>query len=45
MDAWKNSPGHNQNMLDGSWTEIGIGRAYNSGSTYGWYWTTTFGSR
>ncbi|HLL49125.1 MAG TPA: CAP domain-containing protein, partial [Thermomicrobiales bacterium] len=45
MDAWKNSAGHNKNMLDGKFTEIGIGRAYNQNSKYGWYWTTTFGSR
>jgi uncharacterized protein YkwD len=45
MDAWKNSAGHNKNMLDGKFTEIGIGRAYSKDSKYGWYWTTTFGSR
>jgi uncharacterized protein YkwD len=41
--AWKNSPGHNANMLGSGYTVIGIGRAYNSSSTYGWYWTTDFG--
>ena len=45
MDAWKNSADHNVAMLSPNYTEIGIGRAYNSSSNYGWYWTTTFGSR
>src|SRR5438067_700247 len=40
---WKNSPGHNANMLNGSYRVIGIGRAYVKGSPYGWYWTTDFG--
>jgi uncharacterized protein YkwD len=39
---WKNSPGHNANMLGGSFTVIGIGRA-TGGGTYGSYWTTVFG--
>jgi uncharacterized protein YkwD len=41
---WKNSAGHNANMLSGSYKVIGIGRAYNVLSTYKWYWTTDFGS-
>lgn len=41
---WKNSPGHNTNML-GRFTVIGIGRAYNAASTYKWYWTTDFGGK
>jgi uncharacterized protein YkwD len=40
---WKNSPGHNTNMLGANFKVIGIGRAYNANSTYKWYWTTTFG--
>ncbi len=40
---WKNSSGHNANMLNANYTAIGIGRAYSSSSTYKWYWTTTFG--
>ena len=43
--AWKNSPVHNLNMLNGAFTEIGIGRAYNPGASYGWFWTTEFGRR
>lgn len=34
---------HRQNMLNASYTVIGIGRAYNASSTYKWYWTTDFG--
>jgi uncharacterized protein YkwD len=45
MDGWKSSSGHNKNMLSRNYTEIGIGRAYDRKSQYGWYWTTTFGSR
>jgi uncharacterized protein YkwD len=41
---WKNSPGHNANMLNSHFKAIGIGRAYNSSSTYKYYWTTDFGS-
>ena len=43
FNAWKNSPGHNANMLGAGYTAIGIGRAYNAASTYDWYWTTEFG--
>lgn len=43
--AWKGSAGHNVNMLNPTFTEIGIGRAYNAGSTHGWYWTTELGRR
>lgn len=42
LSIWKNSPGHNANMLNSGFTRIGIGRAYNASSTYGWYWTTDF---
>ncbi|NWJ45428.1 MAG: CAP domain-containing protein [Chloroflexi bacterium] len=41
--GWKNSPGHNTNML-GNYTEIGIGRVYTASSLYKWYWTTDFGT-
>lgn len=43
FNAWKNSSGHNANMLGSNYTAIGIGRAYVAGSPYGWYWTTEFG--
>lgn len=41
FDAWKNSPGHNTNMLGSNYTRIGIGRVNVSGK---WYWTTDFAS-
>ena len=31
--AWLNSPGHRQNLLDPSWTEIGIGVSRHHGCT------------
>jgi uncharacterized protein YkwD len=43
FDLWKNSPGHNANMLGANYKTIGIGREYVAGSPYGWYWTTEFG--
>jgi uncharacterized protein YkwD len=42
---WKASPSHNENMLRSIYVVIGIGRAYNAGSQYGWYWTTDFGAK
>lgn len=39
---WKNSPGHNANMLSANYTQIGIGQATSgAGITR---WTTNFGS-
>ncbi len=43
FDLWKDSPGHNANMLNANYNVIGIGRVYTAGSPYGWYWTTDFG--
>jgi uncharacterized protein YkwD len=42
---WKNSAGHNANMLNSKYLVIGIARAYNAKSPYRWYWTTDFGSK
>ena len=41
---WRNSAGHNRNMLDPSYRAMGIGRAYVAGSPYGYYWTNVFGA-
>jgi uncharacterized protein YkwD len=41
--AWKNSAGHNANMLNPKFKAIGIGMVSVSGSPYGTYWTTDFG--
>jgi uncharacterized protein YkwD/uncharacterized protein YraI len=43
MQTWQGSAEHNANMLDASYGAIGIGRAYDPNSQYGWYWTTIFG--
>ncbi|NOH02932.1 MAG: hypothetical protein HND47_13710 [Chloroflexi bacterium] len=44
VTAWMNSSGHRANILSTNYTQIGIGYAYYSGSTYGHYWTTDFAS-
>jgi uncharacterized protein YkwD len=43
FEWWRNSPGHNANMLNPAYAAIGIGRAFDPNSDFGWYWTTTFG--
>jgi uncharacterized protein YkwD/uncharacterized protein YraI len=43
MQTWQGSAEHNANMLSASFGAIGIGRAYDPNSQYGWYWTTIFG--
>jgi hypothetical protein len=43
LTGWQNSPDHNATMTNPQYTEVGIGRAYNEGSHYGWYWTATYG--
>jgi uncharacterized protein YkwD len=43
MQSWQNSPEHNSEMLNPAYTEVGVGRYYQDGTEYGWYWTTTFG--
>lgn len=42
FQGWKNSPGHNQNMLRPQFTAIGIARVEVPGSRYRIYWTNTF---
>jgi uncharacterized protein YkwD len=41
MTAWMNSPGHRANILNASFTVMGIGVGITSGGVY--YWTTDFG--
>ena len=43
MQTWQGSADHNANMLNPAFGAIGIGRAYDAASGYGWYWTTIFG--
>ena len=42
FNAWQTSSGHNTNMLNSSYRQIGIARYYNSASQYDWYWVTIF---
>lgn len=43
FQGWKDSPGHNANMLNVNYRVMGVARVYTSGSDYGWYWTNDFG--
>jgi hypothetical protein len=43
FDGWKNSPGHNSNMLGANYRVMGIGYVFVAGSPYGHYWTNDFG--
>ncbi len=43
FDGWRNSPGHNSNMLGENYLVMGIALVYTPGSTYGYYWTNDFG--
>lgn len=45
FEQWEKSDDHDKNMRSKNFDEIGIGRAHGKKSKYGWYWTTTFGSR
>lgn len=40
VQAWLKSPGHCENIMSGSFTEIGVG--YVTGGSYGKYWTQNF---
>jgi uncharacterized protein YkwD len=42
FDWWKNSPTHNTNMLSPNVFTAGVARAFDPGSTFGWYWTLDF---
>ena len=42
MNSWMNSPGHRANILDGSFTQIGIACYYDPNSSYGYYWVQNF---
>ena len=41
FEGWRNSPGHNANMLNAGWTAIGISRTCSSGQCA---WVTDFGT-
>ncbi|MBK9975267.1 MAG: CAP domain-containing protein [Planctomycetes bacterium] len=40
MNGWMNSPGHKTNILNATYTEIGIG--VKQGGSFGTYWTQNF---
>ncbi|UBF24763.1 CAP domain-containing protein [Kovacikia minuta CCNUW1] len=48
VQGWINSPGHRANLLNPSYTELGIGYYYLANDTgsvnYKSYWTQDFGS-
>ncbi|MFG6094205.1 CAP domain-containing protein [Leptothoe sp. ISB3NOV94-8A] len=43
VTAWFNSPGHKENLLNTTYTDIGFGLHFDSRSTYGNYWVQNFG--
>jgi len=43
FSQWRNSASHNANMLGGNFEAVGVTRAYDADSGYGWYWTTIYG--
>lgn len=42
MNSWMNSEGHRANILNGSFTQIGIACYYDPDSPYGYYWVQCF---
>ncbi|MGD8189683.1 SafA/ExsA family spore coat assembly protein [Brevibacillus ginsengisoli] len=40
MNGWMNSPGHRQNILNPTYSQIGVGMA--QGGSYGYYWSQMF---
>lgn len=42
VQAWMDSPGHRENILEPDFTEIGV--AYREGGSYRTYWTQVFGT-
>jgi len=43
FQGWKNSPGHNANMLNSNFKVLGVSLVVVAGSPYTAYWTTDFG--
>jgi hypothetical protein len=43
FQLWRDSPGHNANMLNPNFVVVGLAKAYDASSTYGWYWAAEFG--
>ena len=45
VEQWMNSPGHRANILNGGFTELGVGYYYLEGSEYLHYWVQVFRGR
>lgn len=45
MEDWLASPGHCANIMSDKYTEVGVAVVTNEESTYGIYWTQSFGSK
>jgi len=45
FEGWRNSPGHNANMLEPGFTAMGIARVEVPGSPFRIYWTNDFSNR
>jgi len=43
FQLWRDSPGHNANMLNANFVVVGVAKAYGPDSAYGWYWAAEFG--
>lgn len=43
LSGWIASPAHYAVLTNPVYRAIGVGRAYGSGSAYGWYWAADFG--
>lgn len=43
LNGWIASPAHYAVLVNANYRAIGVGRAYGSGSAYGWYWAANFG--
>lgn len=44
VNAWMNSTGHRENILRSSYSELGVGLAYDANSVYGYHWVQLFGN-
>ena len=45
MKAWMASPGHCENIMKSTYTEVGVAIVKNDNSTYQVYWVQNFGSK
>ncbi|HUV73878.1 MAG TPA: CAP domain-containing protein [Anaerolineae bacterium] len=43
FQLWRDSPGHNANMLNAHLKVVGLAKAYDPDSFFGWYWAADFG--